>query len=50
MELLQYMNANFESVSDEEQAEIEALNIDFNDLTGEEISVLDIGSCGDIYK
>ncbi len=42
MELLQYMNANLESVSDEEQAEIEALDIDFNDLTGAEMSVKDV--------
>ncbi|MDP8079686.1 hypothetical protein [Phocoenobacter skyensis] len=42
MDLLQYMNANLENVSAEEQAEIEALNIDFNDLTGSEMSVKDV--------
>ncbi|MDP8078391.1 MULTISPECIES: hypothetical protein [Phocoenobacter] len=42
MDLLQYMNVNLESVSDEEQAEIDALNIDFDDLTGEEMSVKDV--------
>lgn len=39
LDLLEYLNANCAYVDSAEQAEIEALNIDFNDLSGREITL-----------
>lgn len=40
--LLEYLNANCEYMDSSEQAEIEALNIDFDDLSGKELTSLDV--------
>lgn len=40
--LLEYLNANCEYMDSSEQAEIEALNIDFDDLRGKELTSLDV--------
>lgn len=40
--LLEYINANCDYVDNSEQAEIEALNIDFDDLSGNELSFSEI--------
>lgn len=37
--LLEYLNANCEYMDSTEQAEIEALNIDFDDLSGKELTL-----------
>ncbi len=39
--LAKFLNENLEYVSKEEQADIDKLNIDFNDLSGEELSIDD---------
>lgn len=39
MSLLEYINANCVCVDDFEQKEIEALNIDFDDLSGKELTL-----------
>lgn len=40
--LLEYLNANCEYADSTEQAEIEALNIEFDDLSGKELTSLDV--------
>ncbi len=42
LDLLDYMNANLSPVSADERRELDALNIDFNDLSGAELSVDDV--------
>lgn len=37
--LLEYINANCDYMDSSEQAEIEALNIDFDDLSGKELTL-----------
>lgn len=37
--LAEFLNKNCEYVSKEEQAEIDAMNIDYSDLDGEEINI-----------
>ena len=39
MSLLEYINANCAYVDKNEQEEIEALNIDFDDLSGKELNL-----------
>ncbi len=39
--LAKFLNENLEYVSKEEQTDINRLNIDFNDLSGEELSIDD---------
>ena len=46
--LLEYINANCDYVDNSEQAEIEALNIDFDDLSGKELSFSVI--CNEDYE
>ena len=43
LSLLEYINANCEYVDKNEQEEIEALNIDFDDLTSSDCEQADIG-------
>ncbi len=42
VDLLEYMNANLSAVSESERKELDALDIDFNDLTGVELKVADV--------
>lgn len=42
MDLLDYMIANLSEISKEEREELDALDIDFNDLDGVELSVEDV--------
>ncbi len=42
IDLLDYMNANLSAVSEEEREELDALDIDFDDLNGVELSVKDV--------
>lgn len=42
MSLLEYLNKTCEYVSNEEQKEIDSLNIDFDDLSGEELKLEDV--------
>ncbi len=37
--LLEYLDANYDYVDRNEQEEIEALNIDFDDLSGKELTL-----------
>ncbi len=39
MNLLEYLNKTCEYVSEEEQKEIDSLNINFDDLSGEELRI-----------
>ncbi len=41
IDLVKFLNARLDFVSEEEQQEIDALNIDFNNLNGEELSIDD---------
>ncbi len=41
LDLVKFLNEHLDYVSEEEQREIDALNIDFNDLSGEELSIDD---------
>ena len=43
LSLLEYINKNCEYVDKNEQEEIEALNIDFDDLTSSDCEQADIG-------
>ncbi len=42
IDLLDYMNANLSAISQEEREELDALDIDFNDLNGVELRVEDV--------
>lgn len=42
IDLLDYMNANLSAISQEEREELDALDIDFNDLDGVELRVEDV--------
>ncbi len=42
IDLLDYMNANLKAISPEERKELDALDIDFNDLNGVELRVEDV--------
>lgn len=42
IDLLDYMNANLDSVSESEREELDALGIDFSDLDGVELKVADV--------
>ncbi len=42
IDLLEYMNNNLKAVSTEEREELDALDIDFNDLNGVELKVEDV--------
>ncbi|WP_067143462.1 hypothetical protein [Oceanivirga salmonicida] len=42
MTLLEFLNSNCKYVSKEEQIEFDNLDIDFNDLNGEELSLEDV--------
>lgn len=46
--LFEYINANCDYVDNSEQAEIEALNIDFGVLSGKELSFSEI--CNEDYE
>lgn len=41
LSLAEFLNKHCESVSKEEQAEIDAMNIDYDDLDGEEMTIND---------
>ncbi len=41
LDLVKFLNAHLDFVSEEEQREIDDLNIDFNNLNGEELSIDD---------
>ncbi len=41
LDLVNFLNAHLDFVSEEEQREIDALNINFNNLDGEELSIDD---------
>ncbi len=42
IDLLDYMNANLSAISQEEREELDALDIDFNDLNGVELRIEDV--------
>lgn len=42
LSLAEFLNKNCDYVSKEEQAEIDDMNIDYNDLNGEEININDL--------
>lgn len=42
IDLLEYMNANLSAISEEEREKLDALDIDFTDINGVELSVKDV--------